>query len=361
MLKYENICNKQLIYSFLPAFQDEELAFFDIETTGFSADISSVYLIGMTRLTDGVWNTVQWFADDYVSEEAILHEFFNTLRSYKALVHYNGSGFDIPYLLKKCRQYNLEYNFDKVESIDIYKKILPFKKCLGYDNLKLKTVEQALKIHRNDCYDGGELIEVYSRYIKNKFMRSGDQEQLLPILLLHNREDVEDLLDIAVLLSCTDFFCRPAEVSDISYENCQLSIRLPLPGILAGRPQLARNGIVLSFHTDCAYLTVPAIEGELKYFYPNYKEYYYLPEEDTAVHKSIAAYVDRQYREKAKASTCYIKKSGKYLPQYKELITPSFYPEWKSKPAYFELTDKLLQDSSFPARYVSHILAVLLS
>lgn len=44
------------------------------------------------------------------------------MERFKILVHFNGDGFDIPYLLKCCRRLDLPYNFDRIKSVDIYKK-----------------------------------------------------------------------------------------------------------------------------------------------------------------------------------------------------------------------------------------------
>ena len=49
-------------------------------------------------------------------------------------------------------------------------------------------------------------------------------------------------------------------------------------------------------------------QGQLKHFYPDYRDYYYLPFEDTAIHRSVGEYVDRSARKKATAKTCYTKK-----------------------------------------------------
>ena len=40
-------------------------------------------------------------------------------------------------------------------------------------------------------------------------------------------------------------------------------------------------------------LKVPLYTEVMKYFYANYKDYYYLPEEDMAVHKYLSSYVER--------------------------------------------------------------------
>ncbi len=62
-------------------------------------------------------------------------------------------------------------------------------------------------------------------------------------------------------------------------------------------------------------LCVGLYEGELRFFYPNYCDYYYLPMEDRAIHKSLAEFVDKSHRKKATAKTCYQKVSGIFLPE----------------------------------------------
>ena len=77
---------------------------------------------------------------------------------------------------------------------------------------------------------------------------------------------------------------------------------------------------------------------ELKHFYKDYHNYYYLPKEDRAIHKSVGCYVERQYRRTAKASTCYVKKEGIFLPLPKVQkhfgIQIENYPYEKAFPVY---------------------------
>ena len=55
-------------------------------------------------------------------------------------------------------------------------------------------------------------------------------------------------------------------------------------------------------------------ECEMKHFFDDYKNYYYLPIEDTAVHKSVGQFVDQQAKEKASKQTAYIRKTGRFIP-----------------------------------------------
>ena len=65
-------------------------------------------------------------------------------------------------------------------------------------------------------------------------------------------------------------------------------------------------------------------------FYPNLQtKRFYLPEEDMAIHKSIASFVDKDYREQATAANCYTRKFSLYLPQWEVLVEPFFKREYK--------------------------------
>lgn len=103
-------------------------------------------------------------------------------------------------------------------------------------------------------------------------------------------------------------------------------------------------------------MRIPLYHGELKYFYPNYKDYYYLPAEDMAIHKSVAAYVDKNHRTQATAATCYSKKSGCFLPQYQELFSPALKLERQDKISYFELTEAFTNSRENLKTYVMHFL-----
>lgn len=110
--------------------------------------------------------------------------------------------------------------------------------------------------------------------------------------------------------------------------------------------------------TNCS-LTVPILEGTLKHFFPNYKDYYYLPLEDEAIHKSVGAYVDKEHREKAKAANCYKKISGKFLPQFDAVFAPEFFREYKGFPCWFSPDDNFFSDPAALTTYANHLLVSL--
>lgn len=337
----------------------QELLFFDIETTGFSGDYASLYLIGCTCYRDGGWNLIQWFADTRDSEEALLHAFFNFLKQFRILVHFNGDGFDLPFLIKRCRHFQLPYDFSAVTSVDIYKKIKPYRKLLGLESMKQKAIEQFLGVSRTDKYSGGQLIEIYYDYLKTGEKHSYD------LLILHNEDDLKGMPMILPILNYPDFLEHPfvLERQTVREETdsfgtrrhvlelvCKSAYAVPVPFQTSNPPvDCSADGCLLTFSIDL-------FDGTLKHFYSNYKDYYYLIYEDTAVHKSIGEYVDKDARVKATAKTCYTKKAGCFLPQFEPVWEPVMRQEPKDKLCYAALSDVCLQDPDCFQRYLMQLL-----
>lgn len=102
-----------------------------------------------------------------------------------------------------------------------------------------------------------------------------------------------------------------------------------------------------------ASLRVPLYEEEMKYFYSNYKNYYYLPEEDTAIHKSVASYVDKAHRVQATAKNCYTRKLSSYLPQWDILFQPFFKRKYEDRDIFFELTEEMKKERTLFSKYAA--------
>lgn len=318
--------------------------FFDIETTGFSAQKNAIYLIGCGHYINSQWELIQWLAEDESSEEQImiLNSFFEYIRQSDTLISYNGASFDLPFIQKKCSAFHLESDFTTFIHRDLYKDIQKIKHLLCLENLKLKTVERFLGIYREDMYSGGELIPIFKKYCETH------DDRLLDLLLLHNMEDIKDMLFILPVLSYLsigqDFdIIQAASVSEHTFE---ISIKLPeaLPRELKPLTYPLSNmneNICAVIKTDRILLHIPIFNGELKYFYKNYKDYYYLIEEDCAVHKSVAAYVEPSFRKKATAKTCYTKKAGQFLPQPEKTISPAFKFDYNDPMWWFEFDPRI--------------------
>lgn len=342
----------------------EQILFLDIETTGFTAKSSVLYMIGCAYYENDCFYTRQWMAEAYDQETDVLAAFFAFASHYSYLVHFNGNNFDLPYLLQKCTQYGLPYSFDSFEGIDLYKRISPYKFFLKLPNCKQKTVEQYLGIDREDTFTGGELIGIYHDYVKNPSDFSKD------VLLLHNKEDLLGMLGILPILAYYDIFngdIKAKKVQANYYTDFngkrrqELIMTLALPSSLPLPLSASIGGCYFKGEQDSASLKVPIYEEELKYFYANYKDYYYLPTEDVALHKSVGGFVDKEHRIQATAATCYTRKFSLYLPQWDTLFTPFFKRDYKSRELFFELTDELKKDRQSFTAYARHVLEMMSS
>lgn len=333
----------------------KELLFFDIETTGFSGDTSQLYLIGCVYHDGFGWKLIQWFADSRQAEKEVLEAFFDFLSRFRILVHFNGDGFDIPYLLKCCKRLGISGNFDSVKSIDIYKKIKPLRKFFGLESMKQKSIERFLGVTRTDVYSGGELIEVYYDYLHT------GKKKLYDLLILHNEDDLKGMPSILPVLSYPDLLEAPFSLT--SRELCEgddgrfLHLVWHSPCKVPVSIEYDSAPVSLELGGDALTCNVALYEGELKYFYSNYKDYYYLPMEDTAIHKSVGEYVDKSARKRATAKTCYTRKSGLFLPQFSPLWTPAFKEDYNSGICYAQYDENLFSDASKADAYARQLLA----
>lgn len=357
----------------------ESFLFFDIETTGFSRDNTILYLIGCGYFTRQGFQFIQWFNDDGTSEEEILLAFQNILQKKDwQLVTFNGNSFDIPYLKRHYELNELTCSIEDYESLDFYQFLKPFQTLFQMTHGKQKDWECFLGLHREDKYDGGQLISVYKNYLMTK------EDELLHNLLLHNEEDLLGMKYLLPLFSYRQLFLEAITLQDVTTASTlfehgsgsiALTCRLPLP---LPQPLTVSTpiGSLSSDEKDLSVLTItlPYVEDILKHFYKDYHNYYYLPKEDRAIHKSIGCYVERQYRRVAKASTCYIKKEGFFLPlpkvqkhfgiqieQYPyEKTFPLYKREYKELRYFAEFDDIFSEKNAEMAVYLRDIIKELL-
>lgn len=341
---------------------DDSSIFFDIETTGFSPAHTSCYLIGCAHRNGSSVTIDQFFAESEEEEELIIQSFLELIAPFKTIISFNGIGFDIPYLKAKCDQYSLNEHFRTFQYIDIFKLISKMKFLFKLENYKQKTIENFLGINRKDQFTGGDLINVYHDYVKRPDSKS------CALLLLHNYEDVLGMTDLIPVLSYREFFqgkyaitetefCDYTDYKDVKKREYIITMKMDC---IVPKPVSCQiQGFYLTISKDTAKLRVPVYCGELHFFYPNYKDYYYLPAEDIAIHKSVASFVDKDFRQKAKASNCYTRKEGEFLPQLSEIMKPAFRLESKDAISYFDISQDFSSSDIMLRRYVDHILLAL--
>lgn len=320
--------------------------FFDIETTGFDRNRTILYMIGCIYPEGDNGHFVQWFNDDGVSEKEILQAFGQLLaREDWTLVTFNGESFDIPYLVHHGRLNDMDLPMEDMASLDLYRIMRPFQQLYRLRHGGQKYWERFLGIYREDIYNGGELIDVYRSYLHRK------EEKDLHDLLLHNGEDLLGMTRLMALLPYHDLMegrydLRDIEIIDLDQADLYASspyrdqtemseeenlpadpgtgeagIRVPcvhfqgqLEKDLPRPLEIGRGQGLFSGRDRDIHLYIPILTGEMKHFYKKYRNYYYLPQEDRAIHKSVGQFVDSDHRQQAKAVNCYMKETGLFLP-----------------------------------------------
>lgn len=340
----------------------EKLLFFDIETTGFSADSASLYLIGCVWNRDQQWHMTQWFADSAEAEKEVLAAFFRKAEEFSILVHFNGDTFDIPFLQKRCARLKVSCPLPELTSVDIYRKIRPLKHLLGLTSMKQKAIEEFLGVCRQDVFSGGELIPVYSQYLQTR------DEKLLHFLLLHNEDDLKGMPSILPILSYTDWIEGPFILTSLDLEEeasdslCtvpRLNLSYTSPVRLPSSFCAQADHVKSYAQGNTLTLQIDLFKGELKYFYPNYQDYYYLPYEDTAIHRSVGACVDPEARKKATPKTCYTRSSGLFLPQAAPIWSPALKRDYKDTLTFVKYDPALFEDEKSASAYALFALKYL--
>ena len=331
-----------------PAFGNvslEDALLYDIETTGLNPKSSQLYLLGILLFHKENIELIQYFAESVLDEEEILEQFFQLCQTKKVLISFNGEGFDNRFVESMAKSYGkLPFHLN-LKQLDLFKLIRKRKKFYGLESCSLKSCERFLGIHREDRCSGGELISVYREYLQDKCSEKKN------MLLLHNREDIQNLPSLFSFLAYENIFQgnvhfqraeilvrdemkekndnhqkdNSLQIKDLELEERQnsrtsekLCLRFSLPSSVPVPLTLTPKNFLLEIKETSLCLTVPLYQGELCYFFKDYKDYEFIPSEDRVVHKSLAAMYPKEMREKAKASNAYQKMKTSFLPVFQE-------------------------------------------
>ncbi|MFQ6817946.1 MAG: ribonuclease H-like domain-containing protein [Blautia sp.] len=283
----------------ITGFEDNsEPVFYDIETTGLSRKSCFIYLIGAIAREGSGWVLCQWMAEDLAEESKIIHAFFDFIQNCTSLIQYNGSRFDQPFLEARAGQYNITSPLSGLSSLDLYKELKVCRPLLGLSGMKQPDLEIFLRRSPRRFCDGGKCIQLYKAYL---YSQGSD---LAEIVLGHNREDLIGLGNITSMLGYRalygGIYTLSASEKGESY-SALLSLPTPLPVPVSVETDI----FSLEASENEARVTIPVANGKLKQYYADYKNYDYIPAEDTAIPRAISQYMDKSLKKPAVPENCY--------------------------------------------------------
>ncbi|SDZ80181.1 hypothetical protein SAMN02910384_00153 [Pseudobutyrivibrio sp. ACV-2] len=320
----------------LDKYFDENTVFFDIECTGLSPRKSFIYMIGYALRLGNKITITQLLAENEAAEIEIINEFENVISKYDKLLGFNSTRFDESFIIERCRKHKFNTQIKTKKHTDLYLTTTKAKCLLNLPNYKQKNIEEFLGLNRLDKYNGGELIPIYQKY-----SLSGDEEAK-ELVLLHNFEDIKGMIYIADILCYSDLL--NSEIRYLTHDKDAEKLRFELETdihIPSSINKIREYGMYI-IKENRIYVTLNLFKGSLYTFLPDYKNYYYLINEEIIIPKSLGESMDKSVRRPATRRDCKINAEGTYvtLPQGIDAGNLRTFKEtYESKESYISVDD----------------------
>ena len=255
--------------------------FYDIETTGLSRNSTFLYLIGAVAYEENNWQMYQWMIENEEEEPELLKTFSEFLQNFSCTIQYNGDSFDQPYLDARYQIHGLSSPFAKLPSLDLYRELKPLKGLLKLSRMNQPSMESFLGITERNYCDGGACIRLYKQFA------SGKKPEAAEIVMGHNQEDLLGLGKIFSMLSYLALFNEDYEALNCEIQDDQLAFTIKTNYDLPVKFSNHSEEFYIIGQNNRVRLLVKSQNGRLKQYYSNYKDYDYIPSEDTAIPKSL--------------------------------------------------------------------------
>ena len=362
-----------------PNVDKEQILIYDIDTTSFEAANGCIFLIGVLCLKGGELMFTQYFSESIDEEAQIIEKFFDEAEDHMILLSYKGESFDIPFIGKRLyalKQSELYKRFTAIRSrsVDIAVEIMAVKASVGFSSTKLDYLRGKCGQQVPERISGENISKFYVEHIAATKLRkllettcsaanhdmigeyhpkpvidelahirpdSGDR--FLTDILYRNKENIESVI----------YLLRLSRIFSMRKGQFNVSIKSETDNAEAyGSLTNNNDTIFFTYFSDDFELTIPVsiVSVSLRQFYPNYKDYYYFPAEDMAVHKSITEFAASGSKKKATAKTAYRNVSGRFIG-----IPSGFAKSESNKDASFYKTDYESAEYYLPVDEISSI------
>lgn len=309
-------------YLYEPELLAPDTFFLSLDTTGLLPEESHITILGAGYFKNQAFHTILWLNETGFEDQDVLEAFLRFVDEmhFQTVITYYGRYFAFPFLAQKAESeaFHDSWNqFLNLSHIDLYQTAKTFKDALGLRSCRQKALERRFDIKRSSSLSGKDLVSTYQRLVGlnrpglcEHFSDAMKKEgiKVKDELIFHARENLCVLTRLSTLFVLQDL--REGVIKEAHRVDAQ-TFAFRMRGAFAGEIALSMHGMALTLEGAEVTLRVPvyAAEEDEEYFYKHpfrhYKDYYYLPMEDRAIHKSLASFVGREYKEKATAATCY--------------------------------------------------------
>lgn len=242
--------------------------FFHTITTGHYWRNSYIKELQLLKRVDSCnWKIEIWKTEKEEEEYDLLELLSSRLKEVSVLAGYNSSSFHIPYLTQKYKAYGLEDPFFNLTHYDLLKELKPIGNAFHL-SLKLKDLQLYLKL---------------------------DEQE----------PEIRCIFEALNLFSFQEVFQGDFSIDKFDQLDQELLVTITSEASLAIPLHFFRPAFYFIGEGTDIRLKIKLYDNRLRVYFPNYKDYYYLPLEDMAIHKSIAASLPKETREKATEETCY--------------------------------------------------------
>ena len=299
------------------------------------------------RLLDDGWHQTILIAQNRRDETALLQRLRQMCSGADTLYFFGYHSFFKRFINERWENIigsTSDYFDPELTIIDLQYRLKKIRRLLPLESLSRHSIENCIGYKREAPHTGREIAEIYTEYQQSGSVNVPAE------LLLHLQEELLSYVSISLLVTYPMFFDgkfdldrqHPFDIIDDRLNIYALAARaFPFP--------LTHTDDYRTIELDQTKIrvTVPLYFGKLRFFYPGSpSDYYYLPEEDRAVHKSLGMFVDKKHRMKATRATCYTTREGLFL----KCPAPSgfsglFYTDYNTSPAYIACDPGNWQDS----------------
>lgn len=313
--------------AFTPSIIKAERYFLDIETTGLCKQSDIIFCIGIMFVDKGSLTSYQWIIDKPEEEFLLLTTFIDFIKDFETVITYSGKQFDIPFLIARLNTYDLSTApLDNLSHIDL-KRFSILKLLSENKSLNRRALETILGFKREIQLDGKEIINMYKLYTISK--NSSHQA----LLLQHNEDELLSAYFFYEFYYIFNQFSFD-KLELLTIDSCSTKLKLVNHFDFLTRCTFTYMNLFISWENFTNTISIIISPQELilrKYLTPS-KDYVYIPSQNQIMHKSVAQFIPKEFKEKVLKEQCFLTKKGSYLqlPSQYLLDLPIWYDDTKN-------------------------------